>query len=35
MDQQRKFLLMAGGLVAILLGIVGFILGRRRAHKPA
>lgn len=35
MDQQRKFLLMAAGGVAILLGIVGFILGRRRAPKTA
>ena len=35
LDQQRKYLLMAGGGVAILLGIVGFILGRRRAPKTA
>jgi uncharacterized protein (TIGR02246 family) len=35
LEQQRRFLLMAAGGVAILLGIVGFILGRRRASKPA
>lgn len=32
MDQQRKFLLMAGGAVAILLGLVGYFIGRRRSR---
>lgn len=35
MEQQRKFLLMAGGGVAILLGVIGFIVGRRRVARPA
>ena len=35
MEKQRRFLVMAGGGVAILLGVIGFILGRRRVVRPA
>jgi uncharacterized protein (TIGR02246 family) len=35
MEKQRRFLVMAGGGVAILLGVIGFIVGRRRVVRPA
>lgn len=33
LDAQRKWLLMAGGGVALLLGIVGFIIGRKTGRR--
>jgi uncharacterized protein (TIGR02246 family) len=35
MEKQRRFLVMAGGGVAILLGVIGFIVGRRLVVRPA
>ena len=35
MEQQRKFLLITAGGVALVLALVGFYLGRRRANKAA
>lgn len=35
LDAQRKFLLLAGGGVALLLGIIGFFVGRRTGGRAA
>jgi uncharacterized protein (TIGR02246 family) len=35
LDAQRKWLLLGGGGVALLLAVVGFFIGRRSGRKPA
>jgi hypothetical protein len=33
LDMQRKWLIMTGGGVALVLGVAGFLLGRRAGRK--